>query len=192
MHTFYRYTWRVLPILLFVGLFLLLLFTLYKQPNDSEATLPRLSLAELTQAPLSRVKITPSISTQNSRVEAILNLVNQPNSPQKKGLLLHYFASWCAVCYEELPFITSLRSDFWVVGIAWKDEVNSLQKMPALSTAFDAIWLDNDSELAIALGVFGVPETFLFDKNLKLQHKTQGILDKKSWQSFQPYIANPH
>lgn len=82
-------------------------------------------------------------------------------------LLVNFFASWCQPCRVEHPLLAELaqRDDIALIGILYKDEPGAAAAWLAeLGNPFDAIGLDSKGRTAIEFGVYGVPETYLIDR----------------------------
>ncbi|MGZ8219296.1 DsbE family thiol:disulfide interchange protein [Methylomagnum sp.] len=91
--------------------------------------------------------------------------------------LLNVWASWCVSCREEHPVLVELAKTKAVpiYGLNYKDEredaLGWLQRFgnPYTASAFDA-----DGRVGINWGVYGVPETFVVDKQGIIRHKQTG------------------
>ena len=91
--------------------------------------------------------------------------------------LLNVWASWCVACRIEHPLLVDLAKTHPVpiYGLNYKDK-------PAAATAWLANFgnpyvvslLDGDGLVGIDLGVYGVPETFVVDKQGVIRHKHIG------------------
>jgi cytochrome c biogenesis protein CcmG/thiol:disulfide interchange protein DsbE len=92
--------------------------------------------------------------------------------------LLNIFASWCVPCKVESPQLDQLRArGVPVVGIAIRDRPQDLAVFLAENgNPYAAIGADERSEVQIALGSSGVPETFLVDGNGIIREQIQGII----------------
>lgn len=78
--------------------------------------------------------------------------------------LVNVWASWCAPCREEHPFLMELADDdrLQIVGLNYKDTPkNAARFLGTLGNPFDAVGADGNGRTAINWGVYGVPETFL-------------------------------
>lgn len=83
-------------------------------------------------------------------------------------ILVNMFASWCVPCIAELPLFSTLTSEhnIPVYGILWRDDVVEAQKwLEKYNNPFTYIWSDDKGNSAVELGVHGIPESFLVDKN---------------------------
>lgn len=80
-------------------------------------------------------------------------------------VLVNIMASWCAPCRAELPALDLLSQDVPVIAIAYKDkQEDTAQFLEQYGNPFSAVWMDYDGGTGIKWGIYGVPETFLLDK----------------------------
>ena len=95
-----------------------------------------------------------------------------------RPILINFFASWCVPCIVEHPTLMKLKADglpIW--GIAYKDKPEAAAKFIAdRGNPFARIAADEPGEVAINFGVYGVPETYLIDKNGHIQWRWAGAL----------------
>lgn len=95
-----------------------------------------------------------------------------------KPRLINVFASWCIPCRVEAPQLEALRDRGVIIeGIAIRDRPEDLARFLAEhGNPFAGIGADQQSEVQIALGSSGVPETFLVDGNGIIREQIQGIV----------------
>lgn len=94
--------------------------------------------------------------------------------------LVNVWASWCAPCREEHPYLTELSNDprVQLVGLNYKDKTqNALRFLGNFGNPYDAVGVDNNGRAAIDWGVYGVPETFLVGPDGKIKFKFTGPLN---------------
>lgn len=94
--------------------------------------------------------------------------------------VLNVFASWCVPCREEHPFLLELAKDqrFTLAGFNYKDtSVNAMEFILKLGNPYDEIGADLSGRAGIDWGIYGVPETYIIDKNGAITHKHVGPLD---------------
>ena len=98
-------------------------------------------------------------------------------------LLVNFFASWCAPCRAEAPALEMLSKDITIFGIAYKDRSeDTAEFLQQFGNPFQAVGMDIDGRNGIRWGVYGVPETYLLDRNgvVVLRHAgpiTRGIIE---------------
>lgn len=91
--------------------------------------------------------------------------------------LVNVFASWCLPCRAEHPILTELSGALPVVGINYKDRPeDAMAWLERHGDPFAAIGADRDGRVAIDWGVYGVPETFLIDRDGRIRFKHVGPL----------------
>lgn len=97
--------------------------------------------------------------------------------------LVNVFASWCAPCHQEHPFLMDLAKDkrFRILGINQKDRPENAQRfLTRLGNPYAAVGADPDGRASIEWGVYGVPETFLVDGKGVILFKHVGPLTLES------------
>ncbi len=93
--------------------------------------------------------------------------------------VVNVFASWCAPCRVEHPVLTRLATEFGVSlhGINYKNDPDEARAWLArLGDPFRRIGADRDGRAAIELGVYGVPETFVIDRDGRIRYRHVGPL----------------
>lgn len=115
------------------------------------------------------------------------NLTISPADMRGKVWMLNVWASWCVSCRQEHPVLMDFarQNVIPVVGLNYKDKredgVGWLNQFgnPYLLSAYD-----RDGRIGIDYGVYGVPETFIIDKNgvIRMKHVgplTRTVIDEK-------------
>lgn len=108
-----------------------------------------------------------------------------PEAMKGQVWLLNVFASWCAPCREEHPLLVAAARDKVVpiVGLNYKDEArNASEWLRRLGDPYNSIAVDRDGRVGIDWGVYGVPETFVIDKQGIVRFKHIGPLTPEVWQ----------
>jgi cytochrome c biogenesis protein CcmG/thiol:disulfide interchange protein DsbE len=106
--------------------------------------------------------------------------------------LLSVWASWCVACREEHPLLNELtsRKAVTIIGLNYKDKrEDALRWLGALGNPYELSLSDQDGRLGIDLGVYGVPETFVIDKQGVIRYKQIGPMTPEVWeQQLAPLI----
>jgi cytochrome c biogenesis protein CcmG/thiol:disulfide interchange protein DsbE len=107
--------------------------------------------------------------------------------------LVNIWGSWCVACLSEHPLLMELAAQDAVPihGIAWRDDpAKSLEWLAKHGDPFDLVGQDPRSEVAIAFGVTGAPETFVVDAEGVIRYKHIGPITPEVWRgTLQPLIA---
>lgn len=101
-----------------------------------------------------------------------------------RPMLLNVWATWCPTCYAEHTFLNQLREEgVYIIGLNYKDDsrraaVNWLQELddPYQINLFDATGM-----LALDLGVYGAPETYVIDADGVILHRHVGDMNQRVW-----------
>jgi len=102
-----------------------------------------------------------------------------PADMQGRVWVLNVWASWCAPCREEHPLLVALAREQQIalVGLNYKDDPRNAQEwLLKLGDPYLATAIDRDGRVGIDYGVYGVPETFVIDKQGVIRHKHVGAL----------------
>jgi cytochrome c biogenesis protein CcmG/thiol:disulfide interchange protein DsbE len=109
-----------------------------------------------------------------------------------RAYLLNVWASWCVACRQEHPLLNELARNKAVpiIGINYKDKrEDALGWLGSLGNPYELSLADNDGRLGIDLGVYGVPETFVIDKQGVIRYKQIGPITPEVWeQKLAPLI----
>lgn len=98
--------------------------------------------------------------------------------------LVNVWASWCAPCRQEHPYLMELAEDprIGIAGLNYKDRPENARRfLGELGNPFSAIGVDDSGRTAIDWGVYGVPETFLVDAQGTIVYKHVGPFSQSSY-----------
>mgnify|MGYP001325835382 CR=1 FL=1 len=154
-----------IPLALFALVGLLLAIGLTRDPS----TLP----SALIDKPAPQFAL-PPIAGRDTHGFARSDLGGQP-------MLVNVFASWCVPCRIEHPVIGALAErGVPVQGINYKDRPEDATAWLAeLGDPFQHVGADRDGRVGIEWGVYGVPETYVVDKDGRIAHRHVGPLQPR-------------
>ena len=89
--------------------------------------------------------------------------------------LFNVWASWCVSCRDEHPVLVELakRNLVPIVGLNYKDQrPDALQWLAQFGNPYVLSVTDFDGRIGIDYGVYGVPETYVIDKQgvIRMKH----------------------
>jgi len=88
-----------------------------------------------------------------------------------KVTLVNFFASWCVPCRSEHPLLSALAGKVNLLGIDYKNEpADAKNWLAALGNPYQSIATDRDGRVGIDFGVYGVPESYLIDKQGRIRY----------------------
>ncbi len=105
-----------------------------------------------------------------------------------KAVVVNVFASWCGPCRDEHPYLLKLAETpafregrAVMAGLNYKDDPENARRfLNTLGNPYAVIGTDRTGRTSIDWGVYGVPETFVIDREGRILHKHVGPLDAAS------------
>jgi cytochrome c biogenesis protein CcmG/thiol:disulfide interchange protein DsbE len=169
---------KLIIIILFVFLsFCFIIF--YKGLNNSNTYTPEIN--DEKTIPIFKVK------DFNSNLDIKSDKVFEKNS----YYILNIWASWCLPCRKEHPLLMQLSKNKSVklIGLNYRDNLKNAKKfINTLGNPYSQILIDSDGTLSIEFGAYGVPETFLIDKNKKIIEKFVGPINQEILKKIETII----
>ena len=157
--------------LIIVIIFLIFCFTIfYKSLNNSNTYAPKIRSEK--SIPVFEAKDLNSSTYHNS--EMIFE--------EDTFYIVNIWASWCVPCRIEHPLLMELSKNQAVklIGINYRDKkINAINFINDFGNPYSQILIDNDGALSVEFGAYGVPETFIIDKNKKIIRKFTGPINKE-------------
>jgi cytochrome c biogenesis protein CcmG/thiol:disulfide interchange protein DsbE len=114
----------------------------------------------------------------------------QTASLKGEPFVLNVWASWCVNCRAEHPLLSELAGTVPLYGLNYRDKGDAARAWLILAgNPYRAVLADPDGKLALELGVYGTPETYLFDADGALLARHTGALTKAIWlRQFAPLL----
>jgi cytochrome c biogenesis protein CcmG/thiol:disulfide interchange protein DsbE len=101
-----------------------------------------------------------------------------------KVWLLNAWASWCVSCREEHPLLVDYAKSAAVpiYGLDYKDKrEDALAWLNEFGNPYVLSAFDEDGRVGIDFGVYGVPETYLIDRDGVIRFKQIGPITDEVW-----------
>ncbi|TCZ66207.1 DsbE family thiol:disulfide interchange protein [Roseicella aquatilis] len=108
-----------------------------------------------------------------------------------RPVLVNFFASWCVPCVIEHPILMRLAKDgVPILGVAYKDKpADSLGFLQKHGMPYARLGVDQPGRVAIDWGLYGVPETYLVDKDGIIRWRWAGPLTEDTLKAqLQPLL----
>lgn len=155
-----RWAWAAAPIVVFavIGYFL------YQGLSLDPSSIPSV----LINKPAPEFDLPPLPGKENGLARS--DLGGEP-------ALVNVFASWCVACRVEHPILMDLakQGDVQIFGLNYKDAPNdAVRWLDRFGDPYDRIGSDQNGRTGIEFGVYGVPETFVIDRNGVIVDKVIG------------------
>ena len=158
-----------LPLSVFVGITILLAIGLTMDPKEVPSPLIDKPVPEFGLPPVQGRRL----GLESSDLKGEVSLVN-------------VFASWCVACRQEHPLLMELsrRNLVPIHGLNYKDKPDEAAGwLDALGDPYTHTGADLDGRVGIDWGVYGVPETFVIDKNGNIAYKHIGPISEQDWET---------
>lgn len=157
----------LLPVLVFLALAVVLGVGLFLDPREVPSPLIGKPVPEFTLPPVRG----RTLGLSSADLKGEVSLVN-------------VFASWCVACREEHPLLMQLKQQGLVSihGLNYKDAPkDAAEWLDALGDPYTRTGADIDGRVGIDWGVYGVPETFVIDRNGHIAYKHIGPMTRRDW-----------
>jgi cytochrome c biogenesis protein CcmG/thiol:disulfide interchange protein DsbE len=105
---------------------------------------------------------------------------------KKDVTVFNVWASWCVSCRQEHPLLVALarRGGVNIYGLNYKDTREAaLGWLAQLGDPYIDSAFDEQGRVGIDWGVYGVPETFVVDRQGVIRFKHAGPITEELWQT---------
>lgn len=100
-----------------------------------------------------------------------------------RPLLVNFWASWCAGCQIEHPFLMQLaQQGVEIIGFDYKDtDAAGSAWLARHGNPYRQIAVDPQGQAGLDWGVYGVPETYVLDAAGTIVYKQIGPMTEQAW-----------
>lgn len=154
------------PLAVFLGLAVLFAYGLTMNASELPSVLIGKQVPEFTLPPVEGRQLGLSASDLKGEVS-----------------LLNVFASWCTECRREHPVFMRLQAENVVPvhGLNYKDKPEDARNwLDELGDPYTRTGADISGRVGIDFGVYGVPETFIVDRDGVIVYKHIGAVSERA------------
>jgi len=158
-------------ILLIIVIFLIFCFVIFYKGLDNSNTYSP-NFTDKKKIPIFEAKVFNSNTYLNSK--KIFN--------EDIFYIINIWASWCVPCRTEHPLLMELSKNqsIKLIGINYKDKADKAKNfINKFGNPYSKIIIDADGTLSVEFGAYGIPETFVIDKNKKIIKKFIGPINQE-------------
>ncbi len=105
-----------------------------------------------------------------------------------KPVVVNFWATWCVPCYQEHPVLQQaarvMERDVSLLGVIYEDEEAKVAGFLRQQGSAYPTLMDDGGKMAIAYGVYGVPETFFISPDGTIVDKYVGPLTAAALQAL--------
>ncbi|RUO79789.1 DsbE family thiol:disulfide interchange protein [Idiomarina tyrosinivorans] len=165
-----KWRWLILfvPLAIFTVMVVVLLRGLGSDPRELESTMigkpiPAFQLPDLYQP----------------------DILHDQGVLQGRPMLLNVWATWCPTCRAEHQYLNKLaQQGVYIVGLNYKDDsrAKAIDWLNTLGDPYQLNLMDLSGQVALDLGVYGAPETFLIDSDGIVRYRHVGDVNPRVWE----------
>jgi cytochrome c biogenesis protein CcmG/thiol:disulfide interchange protein DsbE len=99
--------------------------------------------------------------------------------------LLNVWASWCSACQREHAMLMRIKDTYHVpiYGVLYRDQAsNALAFLKRSGNPYVAVGDDSGGDVAVDLGIYGTPETYIISPEGKIIYRHIGIITDSVWE----------
>lgn len=165
----------LIPLIIFVGLALLLVWGLGSDPRKVPSP--------LVGKPVPKFEL-PTLKDPRRTVtdQDLLGKVS----------LVNVWGSWCVSCRAEHGELMRIAQEdgFQIVGLNWKDETaDAIGMLRRYGDPYAYSAYDYSGRAGIDWGVYGAPETFIVDRQGTIRYKQIGPITEQVWrETLRPLV----
>ncbi len=105
--------------------------------------------------------------------------------------LINFWASWCAPCRIEHPYLMQLSKEknLKIIGVNFKDKkINASKFLNELGNPYYYMAKDTTGKQSVNFGIYGIPESILIDNETIVLKKFVGPLNEQNFNDIKEII----
>ena len=120
-------------------------------------------------------------------------IISTENLVKNNFTLINFWASWCAPCRVEHPYLIELsrEKNLEILGVNFKDKkLNALKFLNDLGNPYNYLASDELGKQSINFGIYGIPESILINNELIIIKKFIGPINKNDFDDIKEIIKS--
>tara|TARA_Y100000741_G_C18219197_1_gene545110 strand:+ start:505 stop:1029 length:525 start_codon:yes stop_codon:yes gene_type:complete len=120
-------------------------------------------------------------------------IISNQDLKKNKFTLINFWASWCAPCRLEHPYLVKLNKEdnLKILGVNFKDKKqNAIKFLNDFGNPYDYLAKDTTGKQSVNFGIYGIPESILINKDLIIVKKFIGPLTYNDYIKIRGAVKN--